>query len=140
MKLATSSLPCANPTSSFFCFSSGKKAFFPEEKQKKLLVGFAQGRDDVANFIEKQLKTLFVQSMKRVERHVCNEGRSKSLNRLLHHLGHAKKNEDNHQQLQQFLEPLLDIKQGLKKLLQLLVIILIFLSMTQMVEQSIKRL
>ena len=84
------------------------KAFFPEEKQKKLLVGFAQGRDDVANFIEKQLKTLFVQSMKRVERHVCNEGRSKSLNRLLHHLGHAKKTEDNHQQLQQFLKPLLD--------------------------------
>ena len=73
-----------------------------------LIVGFSQGRDDVASYIEKQLKTLFVQSMKRVERHVCNEGRSKSLNRLLHHLGHAKKTEDNHQQLQQFLEPLLD--------------------------------
>ncbi len=32
------------------------------------------------------------------------------------------------------------INQGLKKLLQLLVIIFSFLSMTQMVEQSIKRL
>jgi len=84
------------------------KAFFPDEKQKNLLIRFAQGRDDVANYIEKQLKNRFVESMKRVEQHLCLEGRKKSLHQLTRHLDSGMKPEKDQKNLQQFLEPLLD--------------------------------
>ena len=89
---------------------------FSRRKTKKLLVGFAQGRDDVANFIEKQLKTLFVQSMKRVERHVCNEGRSKSLNRLLHHLVIQRKQKIITSNCNSFLSPCLILSFSVSRL------------------------
>ncbi len=57
--------------------------FFKEEISRGELIKFAQGRDDVAKQIEKKLKIMFLQSLRRVEQKLLDLDNSKTLQLLM---------------------------------------------------------
>ena len=48
--------------------------FFSDPEERAEVVRFSQGRDDAGNRVEKVLKQLFLESMKRVESKLCQIG------------------------------------------------------------------
>ena len=57
--------------------------FYKDEDSRKELMKFAQGRDDVAKQIEKKLKILFLQSLRRVEQKLLDLDNGKALKLLM---------------------------------------------------------
>lgn len=57
--------------------------FYESEEQRDHQVKFAQGRDDVANRVEKKLKILFLQSLQRVEQKLLSVQNNKALKALM---------------------------------------------------------
>ncbi len=82
-------------------------SFFPEHKQRMLLMRFAQGRDDVANVLEKQLKQLFLASMKRVEKRLCEQGEREALKRVSDYLKRISVDTEHKKISAEFLQPMI---------------------------------
>ncbi len=57
--------------------------FIPDENERKELMKFSQGRDDVCNRMEKTLKIQFLHAMRRTEQKLIDEGNHHSLKLLM---------------------------------------------------------
>jgi uncharacterized protein (DUF952 family) len=81
--------------------------FFVSSEDKINLMKFAQGRDDVAQEKEQQLKRLFLNSMKTVERTLISIGNKQTLHKLSQYVAQVTKNSDEKTRLAAVLtEPL----------------------------------
>ncbi|MGK5091868.1 hypothetical protein WDW89_07585 [Deltaproteobacteria bacterium TL4] len=81
--------------------------FFQEHEDMVVLIRFAQGRDDVGNEVEKILKRLFVESMKRVEQKLLNIGNLKAARMIAQYLRRYVKDIAQNKEFKILLEELL---------------------------------
>ncbi|MBF0286349.1 MAG: hypothetical protein HQM14_00910 [SAR324 cluster bacterium] len=61
--------------------------FFPDNQEQANLMKFAQGRDDIGNQMENELKQSFLDSMNRTEHKLVEIGNTKALQQIIRYLG-----------------------------------------------------
>ncbi len=83
--------------------------FFSDPGERRELIRFSQGRDDAGNKMEKLLKTLFLESMKRVERKLCRIGHEQAARHITNYLLRISKESLETEKTRQFLDPLLAV-------------------------------
>jgi len=83
--------------------------FFSIPEDRRELIRFSEGRDDAGNKMEKILKNLFLESMKRVEKKLCNIGHSRALRQITDQLARLSVEGFDKEKATDILSPLLDV-------------------------------
>ena len=83
--------------------------FFSIPEDRRELIRFSEGRDDAGNKMEKILKNLFLESMNRVEKKLCNIGHSRALRQISNQLARLSEEGFDKEKATNILSPLLDV-------------------------------
>ena len=83
--------------------------FFSDPEERAEVVRFSQGRDDAGNRVEKVLKQLFLESMKRVESKLCQIGLDNAVANISNHLARISAESLDLENAQKYLHPLLAV-------------------------------
>ena len=83
--------------------------FFSVPEDRRELIRFAEGHDDAGNKVEKMLKKLFLESMTRVEKKLCNIGHTRALQQISNQLARLSEKGFEKEKTTEFLSPLLDV-------------------------------
>ncbi|MGK5092676.1 hypothetical protein WDW89_11765 [Deltaproteobacteria bacterium TL4] len=83
--------------------------FIPDKKDRMDLMKFTQGRDDIGNQMEDELKQAFVQSMQNVQKKILSLNHTRSLKAVSRYILSMKQGQTNKERMQKHLVNLLKI-------------------------------